>query len=83
MIKTHIVDPDEFKKWIEEKLAKKQRHDAWIIEEYFPLHIGHTQTEGEFRYMDAMFMAKQLHCSCKQVLLVNRDMIESAQNVVR
>lgn len=83
MIKVPTVDPEEFKKWVTTGIDRRNRQHHWIIENYFPLHIGHTQTEGEFRYMDAMFMSKQLHCSCNQILLVNRDMIESAQNVVR
>ena len=63
---------------IDNYLKKKAERLNWIMENYFPLHIGHKQKIHDVKYKGGIFAEEHLNCSCLDTLVIDKDMIEDS-----
>lgn len=73
------IEDGSFAKRVMERLDKMEDQKRRIIEKYFPEHVGHKMTEGEWKYFDAMFVSFDLICDCGATLTITREMVESVK----
>lgn len=80
LLKAAVSSP-EFKEKLRADLREKEirfnEEANRMIAQHYPDHVGHTWTEGDWEYFDAMFLSYTLDCSCGTKLEVTRAMLEN------
>ena len=66
----------EFLKAFQERERKALERDKAVIAKYYPEHVKHEMGEVDYEYFDAMFMCKDVQCSCGTTLKLEREMYE-------
>lgn len=81
-LKAEIRSP-EFKEKLRanmrEKMIRFNEEANQMIALHYPDHVGHTWTEGDWEYFDAMFISYTLNCSCGAKLKVTRAMLDDKE----